>query len=725
MGEVTSLFARKLVGVAGDSVDPAEILGSVNLDPDGPWDPKLMLDEDEFYGMLELLAHKMPDATALPLIMLAEETRRELAKGLLRDEQYTLADIAFLTGFSEQSAFTRAFKRKLETLGHAVRRGSRSSVIPFDWEDSSTWAPALEGVRAAYITYFPDLAFPGAVEKLEALTVMAREAGVKKLVLLSGRGEHHARLGEDVVKASGVPFTIVRSAWFAQNFSEGYLRDPIMTGVLPMPGGDIREPIIDIDDIADVVVAALIEGSHDGELYEVTGPELLSFADMATELSNAISRPIQHLPISFEDFHASVAATSGTGGVEAMQVINREVFRWVFMVLFLGLAPLSLGISIYGLIVIAGTTGNLLALAGLTYFVGCFGVTVCFNVPLNERLAKMDLADAFTDTFWKETYVPRWTWWNSPLRERLIATGDLAQQWGISDIFDSYVDSAVRRFQARHGLVVDGVMGTEGFAAMNVPLGLRIRQLETNLVRIRSMSGFLGDRYVMVNIPAAALEAIDNGRVTTRHTAIVGKVDRPTPILDSRIHELNFNPFWTVPVSIIRRDLIPLMQENPNYLAENNIRIFSAWSSNAQELAPEQVDWNTEEATRYMFRQDPGEINSLGSVKINFHNEHQVYLHDTPDKSLFGDDYRFLSSGCVRVQNVRELVTWLLSRTDGWSRQRIDQVIQRGERIDVSIPDPSPLYINYVTAWAASDGTVNFREDIYNRDGLPTLASNG
>ncbi|WP_375569635.1 L,D-transpeptidase family protein [Ahrensia marina] len=311
------------------------------------------------------------------------------------------------------------------------------------------------------------------------------------------------------------------------------------------------------------------------------------------------------------------------------------------------------------------------------------------------------------------------------LRQRLIVGGDLAQQWGISDIFDSYVDSAVKRFQARHGLVVDGIMGPEGFAAMNVPIGFRVRQMETNLVRIRSMSGFLGDRYVMVNIPAAALEAINSGRVTTRHTAIVGKVDRPTPILDSRIHELNFNPYWTVPVSIIRRDLIPLMQENPSYLAENNIRIFNSWGASAQELAPEQVNWNTEEATRYMFRQDPGEINSLGSVKINFHNEHQVYLHDTPDKSLFGDDYRFLSSGCVRVQNIRELVTWLLANTDGWSRQRIDQVIQTGERVDLRIPDPAPLYINYVTAWAASDGTVNFREDIYNRDGLPTVASNG
>lgn len=213
---------------------------------------------------------------------------------------------------------------KLEALGRDVRRGSRSSAISFDWENSETWAPALEGVASAYVTYFPDLAFPGAVEKLEALTVVAKEAGLRKLVLLSGRGEHHAKLGEEVVKASGLPFTIVRSAWFAQNFSEGYLRDPILAGVLPMPGGDIREPIIDIDDIADVVVAALTEGGHDGQLYEVTGPDLMSFAEMAAVLSKATSRAIQHVPISFEDFHANVAKAGGEFVADVFTGIARE-----------------------------------------------------------------------------------------------------------------------------------------------------------------------------------------------------------------------------------------------------------------------------------------------------------------------------------------------------------------------------------------------------------------
>jgi uncharacterized protein YbjT (DUF2867 family) len=213
---------------------------------------------------------------------------------------------------------------KLEAKGHAVRRGSRNSATPFDWEAPETWAPVLTGARAAYVTYFPDLAFPGAVEKLESLCETARDASVNHLVLLSGRGEHHARLGEEVVRNSSVDFTIVRSAWFAQNFSEGYLRNPILAGVLPMPGGDTPEPIIDIDDIADVAVTALTEHGHKGALYEVTGPRLMTFADMADELSTAIGRQIRHIPISFEDFHATIARSGGDFVANVFTAIARE-----------------------------------------------------------------------------------------------------------------------------------------------------------------------------------------------------------------------------------------------------------------------------------------------------------------------------------------------------------------------------------------------------------------
>ncbi len=214
--------------------------------------------------------------------------------------------------------------KRLESRGLPVRHGTRRAVVSFDWEDSNTWAPALAGVAKAYVTYFPDLAFPGAVEKVAAFCETAKETGLDHLVLLSGRGEHHALLGEEAVRASGLDFTLVRAAWFAQNFSEGYLRDPILAGALPMPGGKIEEPIIDINDIADVVVAALTEDGHKGELYEVTGPRLMSFADMAAALSAATGRPIQHIPISLEEFHANVAASGGDFVADVFTAIARE-----------------------------------------------------------------------------------------------------------------------------------------------------------------------------------------------------------------------------------------------------------------------------------------------------------------------------------------------------------------------------------------------------------------
>ncbi|WP_127559354.1 NAD(P)H-binding protein [Nioella ostreopsis] len=218
----------------------------------------------------------------------------------------------------------RRVASRLEALGLPVRSGSRSSITPFDWEAPQTWAPALRGARAAYVTYFPDLAFPGAVEKLESLCETARDMDVEHLVLLSGRGEHHARLGEEVVRNSGVDFTIVRAAWFAQNFSEGYLRDPVLAGILPMPGGDVAEPIIDIDDIADVAVAALTEEGHKGELYELTGPRLMSFADMAADLSQATGREIRHIPISFDEFHATISEAGGAFVADVFTAIARE-----------------------------------------------------------------------------------------------------------------------------------------------------------------------------------------------------------------------------------------------------------------------------------------------------------------------------------------------------------------------------------------------------------------
>ncbi len=213
---------------------------------------------------------------------------------------------------------------KLKAEGTPVRVASRNAETPFDWDVPDTWAPALAGARAAYVTYFPDLAFPGAVEKVTALAAQAKAQGVAHIVLLSGRGEQHARLGEEAIRNSGLDYTLIRSAWFAQNFSEGYLRAPIMDGVLPMPGGTVKEPIIDVEDIADVAVAALTQDGHRGKLYEVTGPELLSFADMAQEIAQATGRSIRHIPISFEEFHQGIEQSAGDYVADVFTAIARE-----------------------------------------------------------------------------------------------------------------------------------------------------------------------------------------------------------------------------------------------------------------------------------------------------------------------------------------------------------------------------------------------------------------
>ena len=213
---------------------------------------------------------------------------------------------------------------QLDAKGLPVRRGSRSAAIPFDWNAPETWGAVLEGVSAVYISYYPDIAVPGAVEAVEAFVAQAREAGVGKLVLLTGRGEYHAQQAEEVVRHAGLTFTIVRAAWFAQNFSEGALHAPVMAGMLPMPGGDVQEPIVDVDDIADVAVAALSEDDHDGQLYEVTGPRLMSFAGMAEALTVATGRQIAYVPISFEDFYAALLETQGEMIADVLTGIARE-----------------------------------------------------------------------------------------------------------------------------------------------------------------------------------------------------------------------------------------------------------------------------------------------------------------------------------------------------------------------------------------------------------------
>ena len=300
------------------------------------------------------------------------------------------------------------------------------------------------------------------------------------------------------------------------------------------------------------------------------------------------------------------------------------------------------------------------------------------------------------------------------LKRRLISSGDMVLVPNINDLFDEDTDRGVRTFQARHGLIVNGQVDEPTWYALNVPAATRLQQLYLNFTRVQNMAANLTDRYVVVNIPAATIEAVAGSMVEQRHTAVVGRVDRATPILASKIHQINFNPYWHVPKSLVERDLTKYMTENPNYLAEQNIFIYDG---NGNTIDPATIDWsNLGNAVNYMYRQEPGAANSMGHCKINFFNPHDVYLHDTPSKALFGENARFHSSGCVRVDGVNQLVNWLLRDNGDWDQTRVDTTFESLERLDVQLKAQVPIHTTYITAWANRQGTVSFRDDVYKFD---------
>ncbi len=201
----------------------------------------------------------------------------------------------------------RRVAERLEKLGLPVLIGSREGQLPFDWQDAATWEPLLREVRAVYLTYYPDLAVPGAVETVRSFIELAKSSGANRIVLLSGRGEEEAQRAEQVLMQSGVDWTILRCSWFSQNFSESFLLEPVLEGTVYLPAGEIREPFVDVDDIADVAVAALTDDRHIGELYELTGPRLMTFAEAMSDISQATGRDIQYVPISHADYAAALA----------------------------------------------------------------------------------------------------------------------------------------------------------------------------------------------------------------------------------------------------------------------------------------------------------------------------------------------------------------------------------------------------------------------------------
>ncbi len=307
------------------------------------------------------------------------------------------------------------------------------------------------------------------------------------------------------------------------------------------------------------------------------------------------------------------------------------------------------------------------------------------------------------------------------LRQRLFLVGDMPRVSGDAEVFDFNVDQAVRRFQARHGLVVNGIVSGDTLKELNVSATTRKRQIELNLNRIKGASAKLHNRSIVVNIPAMRVETVEDGSIVSRHNVIVGQPDRQTPVLSSTLSQVNFNPYWHVPVSIVRRDLVPKILTDPSYIKRTGMRIYTTWGG--KEIDPAEIDFKSESALRYAYRQDPSRENSLGIVKLNFPNKHAVFMHDTPSKSLFARNYRAYSSGCVRIQNIRQIVDWVLKGDSKWSKADSAGAYISGERKDISIKNRVSVRMIYVTSWVTPAGTVHFRKDVYKRDGLGGVAS--
>jgi peptidoglycan hydrolase-like protein with peptidoglycan-binding domain len=306
------------------------------------------------------------------------------------------------------------------------------------------------------------------------------------------------------------------------------------------------------------------------------------------------------------------------------------------------------------------------------------------------------------------------------LRHHLTLTGDLPADAPPSDRYDPPLVAAVKAFQARHGLPDAGIFGRLTLNALNVPADVRQRQLRASAQRLMGSNFAFGERYVAVNIPSATVEAVENGAVTRRFVAVVGKTDKQTPTVETRITDVNLNPTWTLPISVIKNEIIPTMRKNPSYLARNRIRILGP---GGVEVDPKTIDWSTEKAANYTLRQDSGLDNSLGQVRIDMPNRHAIYMHDTPSKSLFAGSVRFHSHGCVRVGQVKEFAAWLLQGTEGpngpgsvWGPIEIETGIATGERRDIKLVKPTPVAFVYLTGYATSDGRVHFRDDIYGLD---------
>ncbi|RJX20198.1 MAG: hypothetical protein C4563_06605 [Desulfobulbus sp.] len=308
------------------------------------------------------------------------------------------------------------------------------------------------------------------------------------------------------------------------------------------------------------------------------------------------------------------------------------------------------------------------------------------------------------------------------VRQLLAINGDSSDDRDSGLLFDPELVATVQRFQARHNLNTDGIIGKNTLAAMNVPVEERIDQILINMELWRWLPHRLEGKRIYVNIAGFHLQARQDERVEFSSPVIVGKVYHKTPVFSDRIRYLEFNPYWNIPTSIVKNEIVGEVLKDPAYLRKNNIRIFDGWNDNGPEVDPATLNWPKlgGKVNRYRFRQEPGPDNALGRVKFVFPNRHDVYLHDTPTRALFSRDDRAFSHGCIRVQRPIELAFYLLRGDDAsWTMERVQQIVEGGKRTVIVLKKPVPIHIVYRTvAVDPQSGEVSFFKDVYGRDAL-------
>lgn len=305
------------------------------------------------------------------------------------------------------------------------------------------------------------------------------------------------------------------------------------------------------------------------------------------------------------------------------------------------------------------------------------------------------------------------------LRRRLVKTGDLVDCVECNiDIFDHALEEAVKNYQLRHGLKVDGRVGPQTRQSLNITVAEKIRQIRINMERWRWMPRKLGQRYLLVNMTGFELYLMENDVTVLSMPVIIGKAYRATPSFSGRVSHMEYNPYWTVPENMAVRDFVPRLAKDSSYLQKKSIKLFRGWGANAREIDPQTVNWSKLNKDRfpYWLRQEPGDENSLGRVKFLFYNPYEIYLHGTPDKHLFDRLVRTFSSGCIRIKDPVRLAAYLLNDGSQQMEEEVLANIHLGTNQRVILPDPVPIFLVYWTAWVDEEGHMNFRRDIYGRD---------